>query len=257
MSTNVVPQGVFGPGICWVTRTDITFQTPTNVGFINEFATDISFETKELFGQNQYALLAARGTAKTTGKMKAATVSGNALNSILIGGTWTPATQYDATSSPATAIPATPYQITPTVPSAGTWDTDLGVINAATGAAFKLVQSAPAAGQYSVANGVYTFSTADNAAGISVIITFAYKYTAAPGQFMQIANQPIGNTPTFQVDYKSTLYGMTYYLRLFQAIGAKTAYNHKITDFMMPEYDFQFFANPAQFVGIISLATQN
>lgn len=257
MNTNIVPQGVFGPGITWVTRTDLATQTPTNIGFINEFSTDISFETKELFGQNQFALLSARGTAKSTGKMKAATVSGNALNTVLIGGTWTAGTQYDAASSPATAIPATPFTITPTVPSAGTWNSDLGVTNAATGAAFKLVTGTPTAGQYAVAAGVYTFSSADNVSGISVIITFAYTYTTAPGQSMTIANQPIGTTPTFQVDYKSTLYGATYYLRLFQAIGGKAAFTHKVTDYMMPEYDFQFFANAAQNVGIISLASQN
>jgi hypothetical protein len=257
MGTNVVPQGVFGPGITWVTRTDIANQTPGNIGFINEFSTDISFETKELFGQNQFALLAARGTAKSTGKMKAATFSGNALNTVLLGQTWTAATQYDATSSPSTAIPTSPFQITPTVPSSGVWNADLGVVNAATGVAFVEVPSAPAAGQYSVAAGVYTFSTADHTSGISVIISFAYTYTSAPGQSMTIANQPIGSTPTFQIDYKSTLYGATYYLRLFQAIGAKAAYSHKITDFMMPEYDFQFFANAAQNIGIISLATQN
>jgi hypothetical protein len=256
MSTNVVPQGVFGPGILWLTRTDLALQTPGNIGFINEFSTDISFETKELFGQNQFALLSARGTAKSTGKMKAATFSGNALSTVLLGQTWTAATQYDATSSPATAVPATPFQITPTVPSTGSWNQDLGVVNSATFEPLVLVTGTPTAGQYAVAAGIYTFSSADHASGISVVISFAYSYTTAPGQYLIIANQAIGTTPTFQIDYKSTLYGATYYLRLFQSIGAKAGFTHKITDYMMPEYDFQFFANPAQNIGLISLATQ-
>jgi len=257
MSTNVVPQGLFGPGICWVTRTDLANQTPTNIGFINEFSTDLSFDTKQLFGQNQYALLAARGTAKSTGKMKAAVMSGQALNAVLLGGTWTAGTQYDATTSPSTAVPATPFQITPTVPSSGTFNQDLGVINAATSEPLTLVASAPAAGQYSVAAGVYTFSSADHTSGISVLISFAYTFTTgATGQNQVIANNPIGSTPTFQIDYKTTLYGATYYLRLYQAIGSKWSMGHKITDFAMPEYDFEFFANAAQQIGIISLATQ-
>src|SRR5579862_328137 len=94
--TNVVPQGIFGPGILWLTRTDISGATPFNVGFVNEFSTDFSFETKQLFGQNQFPLLAARGTAKATGKIKAATLSANALNTLLLGGTFTTGTQYDA-----------------------------------------------------------------------------------------------------------------------------------------------------------------
>jgi hypothetical protein len=255
-NTNTVPQGLFGPGILWVTRTDISGSTPFNIGFINEFSLDISFETKELYGQNQYALLVARGTAKSSGKMKAATVSGQALNTVLLGGSWTAGTMYDATSSLSTAIPTTPFHITPTVPNTGTWNSDLGVTNAATGQPFTQVASGPIAGQYSVAAGVYTFASADNVSGISVIISFSYTWTtAAPGQNQIIQNNLIGNTPTFQLDYKSTLYGATYYLRLFQAIGSKTGFSHKLTDFMYPEYDFSFFANAAQQVGIMSLAT--
>jgi hypothetical protein len=256
-NTNIVPQGLFGPGILWLTRTDVSPSTPTNVGFVNEFSLDLSFETKQLYGQNQFALLAARGTAKSTGKIKAATLSGQALNSMLIGGTWVAGTQYDATTSPSTAIPATPFTITPTVPNTGTWNADLGVVNAATGEPLQVVTGTPAAGQYSVAAGVYTFSSADHTSGISVLISFAYSWaTSAPGQSMTIPNNPIGTTPTFQLDYKTTLYGATYYVRLFNVIASKWSMGHKITEFAMPEYDFEFFANAAQQVGIISLATQ-
>lgn len=255
-NTNTVPQALFGPGILWITRTDIANSTPVNIGYINEFSTDLSFDTKQLYGQNQYALIAARGTAKSTGKMKAATLSGQALNTVLLGGTWTAGTQYDATTIASTAIPATPFQITPTVPNSGTWNQDLGVTNAATSEPLTLVASGPTAGQYSVSAGVYTFSSADHVSGINVIISFAYTYTGATGQNQTIVSNPIGTTPTFQLDYKTTLYGSTYYLRLFNAIGSKTTFSHKLTDFMMPEYDFEFFANAAQNVGIISLATQ-
>jgi len=255
-NTNVVPQGLFGPGILYVTRTDIANGTPVNVGFVNEFSFDFAFETKQLYGQNQFALLAARGTAKTTGKIKAATLSGQALNTILLGGTWTTGTQYDIFISPSTPIPTTPFQITPTIPSGGTFYKDLGVINAATSEPLTQVASAPAAGQYSHTAGVYTFSSADQVSGISVIISVAYSYsTGATGQNQIIANQPIGTTPTFALDYKSTLYGATYYMSIFQAIGGKAAMGFKITDFMMPEYDFEFFANAAQQIALISVAT--
>jgi hypothetical protein len=255
-NTNVVPQGLFGPGILWLTRTDIANATPVNIGYINEFSTDFSFDTKQLFGQNQFALLSARGTAKSTGKMKAATLSGQALNAVLIGGTWTAGTQYDATTATNQAIPATPFQITPTVPGSGTWNSDLGVTNSATGEPLTLVASSPTAGEYSVAAGVYTFSSADHVSGINVNISFAYTFTAGTGMSQTIANQLIGTTPTFQLDYKTTLYGATYYLRLFQAIGGKFSLQHKLSDFAMPEYDFEFFSNAAGNIGIISLATQ-
>lgn len=258
-NTNIVPQALFGPGVLWLTRTDIANATPYNIGYVNEFSTDISFDTKQLFGQKQFPLMVARGTGKATGKIKAATFSGQALNSLLIGGTWTNGTQYDATTTGATAIPATPFTITPTVPATGTFDADLGVVNDATGQPLTLVGATPAAGQYSVntSTGVYTFSSADNVSAIKVRISFAYKFTTdATGMSQIIQNPDIGNTPTFQLDYKTTLYGATYYLRLYQAIGGKWSMGHKITDYAMPEYDFEFFANAGQQVGLISLASQ-
>ncbi len=257
-NTNIVPQGLFGPGVLWLTRTDITNATPYNIGFVNEFQTDFSFEVKELYGQNQFPLLAARGTAKATGKIKAATLSAQNLNAMMFGGTFTTGTQYDATTAPTTAIPATPFHITPTVPNSGTFDKDLGVVNAATLEPLTLVTGTPSAGQYAVSAGVYTFSSADNVSGISVNTSFAYTFTgaAATGGNIVINNPLIGVNPTFQLDYKTTLYGSTYYIRLFNAIGTKWAQQHKLTDFSMPEYDFSFFANAAQQIGLISLATQ-
>lgn len=254
-NTNTVPQALFGPGILWVTRTDIANSTPVNIGFCNEFSIDISFETKELFGQNQYPLMVARGTAKTSGKVKAATLSGQALNTVLLGGTWTAGTQYDATTD-ATAVPAaSPFTVTPTPPSSGTFNQDLGVAYSASGKPLTLVTGTPTAGQYAVAAGVYTFASADT--GLGVNISYAYEIaTSAAGQSQTIQNQLIGTTPTFQVDYKNTLNGATYYLRLFQAIGSKVTLDSKISDYTMPEYDFQFFANSAQEIGLISLATQ-
>jgi hypothetical protein len=204
-------------------------------------------------------LLVARGTGKCTGKIKAAVVSANVLNTVVFGpgGTLTLAEQYDFSITAATAIPVTPFQITPTVPSSGTWDKDLGVLNFATGEPMTLVTGTPAAGQYAVSAGVYTFSSADNVAGVQVVITFAYHYTTgATGQVLTISNQPIGTTPTFQIDYKSTLYGATYYARLFNCVGGGWSMAHKLTDYANPEFDFSFFANQSQQLGFISLATQ-
>lgn len=255
-NTNTVPQALFGPGIAVLTRNDGGDQTPFNVGYTNELSIDISFETKQLYGQNQFPLVVARGTAKTSGKIKAATLSGRALNTVLYGGTWTTGTQYYMAASPATPIPATPFTITPTVPNSGTFDNDLGVINAATGEPFTLVTGTPVAGEYSQASGVYTFSSADNVSGISVIINFAYKVTSGvSGQFQVIQNNLIGTTPTFQLDYSTTLYGATYYIRLYRCVGSKVQLQHKTTDYAMPEYDFEFFANASQEIGMVSLAS--
>jgi len=244
MSTNSVPQAVFGPGSLYITRTDVANATPVNIGYCQEFSYDEAGELKELYGQNQYALMAARGTVKATGKVKQATVSGIALNAAMWGLGFT-AGQLALTSTASTAIPATPYQITPTVPNTGTYDTDLGVIYGSgpnVGQPLTKVASSPAQGQYSEAAGVYTFAAADT--GTSVVITFAYTYTGS-GQKLTVTNPLIGTNPTFQLDYASTLYGASYYVRFFNCIATKLTRAHKLTDFMMPEIDFSFFANAA------------
>jgi hypothetical protein len=256
-NTNTVPQALFGPGTAILRRTDGGDLTPFNVGYVNELSIDMSFDSKQLYGQNQFPLVVARGTAKTSGKIKAATRSGRALN-MLLGGTWTTGTQYGLTQTAATAIPATPFQITPVVPNSGTFDHDCGVVNAATGEPFNLVASGPVAGQYSVNNstGTYTFSSADNVSAISVKISLVYKWTTgATGQFQIIQNNLIGTTPTFQLDYSTILYGAEYLITLYACIMSKDSLSHKVSDFAMPEYDMEFFSNAAQQIGLVSLAT--
>ena len=129
---------------------------------------------------------------------------------------------------------------------AADFDTDLGVLNADTGLPLVYVASGPTTGQYTVnpATGVYTFAAADT--GDNVLITYAYASTG--GQSMTIENTPIGNTPTFQLDYCSSLYGKSYYVRMFACVSNKLTRSHKLTDYMMPEIDFGFFATAAGLV---------
>lgn len=253
--TNSVPQALFGPGILWVTRTDISGATPTNVGYVNEFSIDVSFENKDLYGQYQYPLVVARGTAKSTGKIKAATLSGQALNTLILGGTWTAGTQYDAEIVNGVVSTAAAHSFVPSIPSPGKFNKDLGVVFKQSGAPLLLGSSTPSAGQYyNTSSGKYVFNAAQS--GSSVSVSLAYSSTAATGQSQTMQSNLIGTTPTFQLDYKTTLFGSTYYIRIFNAVSAKWSLGHKITDFAMPEYDFDFFANQSQQIGIISLATQ-
>ena len=69
----------------------------------------------------------------------------------------------------AGVIPATPYQLTAAQPN-GTWGQDDGLTIA--GVAGVPVASGPTTGQYSVANGVYTFAAADT--GKAVVLNYSY-----------------------------------------------------------------------------------
>jgi hypothetical protein len=82
-------------------------------------------------------------------------------------------TEQQTTEGP-TPLPASPFEISVQYPYA-MFVADNGVKNAATGASLQQVNTgAPVAGQYSVASGVYTFSSADQASGISVMISYTY-----------------------------------------------------------------------------------
>ncbi len=66
---------------------------------------------------------------------------------------------------------AAPYSLTSLQPY-GPWASDCGVAYASTGVALNPVASGPAAGQYAVAGGVYTFADAD--AGQPMTIGYGY-----------------------------------------------------------------------------------
>jgi hypothetical protein len=231
---------VFGPGSLYLTRTDITNATPVNIGFANEFSLDETAETKDLYGQLQYPLVTARGTIKATGKAKAAVVSGLAINAAFHGMSFSVG-QLLMASGEAASVPAvSPYTVT--VTNSTHFDTDLGVVYAASGLPLIKVVATPTLGQYMVSVGIYTFSAADE--GVAVKITYAYLATMG-GQTKIVTNQLIGTAPTFQLDYSTSLNGNPYYLRLYQCVATKLSQSFKLTDFMMPELDFAIFANAA------------
>jgi hypothetical protein len=62
---------------------------------------------------------------------------------------------------------------------------------------------------------------------------------------MTVANPLIGFTPTLQLDYATQHLGKQLYIRVYQAIISKLSEQFKLEDFMIPEMDFEYFANPA------------
>jgi hypothetical protein len=240
-----VPAAIFGPGIVMVTRTDIANGTPLNAGYAQELSIDLSGTTKELYGQNQFPLVQARSTIKATGKLKNAVLSGLVMNSIFIGQSLVTG-GFDWNIQESHAIPTTPYQIT--VTNSATFDIDLGVTYLLTGIPLIKVASAPTTGQYSVAAGVYTFAAADT--GLTVLVTYTDTDSGSgvAKQSLTVANKPIGTTPTFQLDYYTNLNQPTaepFALRVYACVAGKLTMNFKLEDYMMPEFDFGFFANAA------------
>lgn len=239
----------FGPGILIVTRTDLTTPLAINVGYAQELSIDFAGTTKQLYGQKQFPLVAARSTIKATGKWKTAMISGLAWNAAFFGGTM-------STGGIAWAVDSTALGSTlgVTVTNSSVFDADLGVTYSTKGLPLQRVSTltTPTAGQYNVgSSGVYMFSTADG----GLQMNFTYSYTTGTGQSLLLTNQTIGNTPTFQLDYYTSLNQPTakpFVVRLYQNVGAKASMAFKLEDFMMPEFDFDLFANASNQVFLIT-----
>lgn len=250
------PPAVFGPGILIGSRTDISPGVAINVGYVQEFSIEQAGTVKQLFGQNQFPLVAARATIKATGKFKQATVSGIALNALFYGQTLvTGGLNWNIDSTFTTSTGSSQV----TVGSSLSFDADLGVKYAATGLPLQRVSTGnEATGFYSITGygqglgtNAYNFAGTDGGSGGTAggtALKITYTNSTTTGQNILVANQPIGNTPTFQLDYYTNLNQPTkkpFVVRLLQCVAEKQMMQFKLEDFMIPELDFSLFANSA------------
>jgi hypothetical protein len=230
---------VFGSGVLIGTPSG---GSPINFGLAQEVTLNIATTTKPLFGQNNFPVAIGSGTRKMSGKAKLARISGQALGNLFFGispGAGGVLTQFGETTS----VPAvSPFTYTTTFHA--TFVADQGVVYAATGLPMKAVASSPSVGQYTVAAGVYTFSTADAAA--AVLISYSYSVTGS-GESIAVVSQPIGPSITFSANLFATdpTTGKQFSLLLYNCVAEKLGFGTKLEDFMMPELDFQCFANAA------------
>jgi hypothetical protein len=241
------PIAAFGPGILIVTRTDIANAPAVNIGFAQEFSLDTTATNKSLFGQKKFALLVAQGTIKVTGKIKAATLSGLAWNNVFFGQSFTPG-GFVWNIDEAQAVPGTPYTVT--VTDAATFEGDLGVKYALTGIPLQRVTAgSEAVGSYSVTisganKGKYVFAAGDTLAAVQI----TYTKTTTAGQSMIVKNATIGQTPTFRLDYWTSVAQPTqkpFACRVFSCVGSKFSLASKLEDFIMPDMEFDVGADAA------------
>jgi len=250
------PLAVFGPGILILTRTDITPGAPINVGFVQEFSIEAAATTKQLYGQKQFPIAAARGTVKLTGKFKSAVVSGYAMNAAFYGQSAFSSTGSGVAWNIGSTFTTSTTSSSVQVGSSLTFDADLGITYAASGLPLQRVSTgSEAAGKYSVtgggiqgtATGLYNFGGSDGGpGGAATALKITYTSLTAAGQSLIVTNQMIGTTPTFQLDYYTNFNQPTskpFVVRIFQGVASKHAMMFKLEDYMIPEFDVDMFAN--------------
>jgi hypothetical protein len=240
---------LFGAGALWGTPVggnEDTNVTPIQFGTLQDVSLDISGDVKQLYGQKQFPEAIARGKTKISGKAKFAWINAKHLTDLFFGQTVS-AGMIKIIKDEVHTVPNTPFQVTIAPPS-GTYLNDstrgdLGVKYAATGVPF--ARGTPATGVYSVATatGIYTFATGDQGTS-NVLISYAYTPTST-GFKTNITNQLMGFAPTVQIVLQSIYGSNEFDVVLYNCLVSKLTFATKQEDFIIPEMDFEAFANPA------------
>lgn len=240
----------FGTGVLIGKRTDIANSTPEPFSVLQEVDFDFSFETKPLFGLNQFAVFIARGEAKWTGKAKSGTISGLIFNNIFFGQNLTPGQTALAASEAHTVPTTSPFTITAT--NSATFVEDEGATYSGNpGLPLLYVTTTPATiGEYEQAAGTYTFSSSDSGAKIFL----NYLYTTTTGENIVINNVILGTTPTFSAVFRNRdpKTGLFSTLVLNSCTSTKLTLSSKTSDYEIPEFDFQVLDDGTGVIGIQS-----
>jgi hypothetical protein len=123
----------------------------------------------------------------------------------------------------------------------GTYITSLGTGTGGTGTYNLSTTPGTIATEAVSASEVYTFAAAD--AGLTVFIDYQYTATSTTAKNSIVSNLPMGQTPSFQCDLSSGFNGKYNALTLFSCIATKLSLATKLDDFLIPEFDFNAFAN--------------
>jgi hypothetical protein len=229
---------------------NVALPTPKRFGVLQDVSLDFNAASKTLIGQNNLPFAVARGVITTKGKASFGQFNGGVINDLFFGQTAANG-QIVAIDNEVGTIPGTPFAVT--VTNSATWQTDLGVVYAATGLPLTRVASGatPTTGQYKVSAGVYTFAAADTALGVYI----SYTHTiSGSGQNFTIAQQAMGTTPTFKTVISLPYNNQKASVTLNACIANKFSFATKTEDFAIPSFDFEAFADSAGNLGNVSFA---
>jgi hypothetical protein len=255
---------IFGPGIAWMDVIQYpdgsapAVPAPYRLQVQQDISIDFDETIEELYGQLIYPTAVGVGKAKVTGKIKDAMITSHDLelfvgngaagvpvlptgNNIMVLGP-------NGAGEPATVPAATPF--TYTVLNAPTFVRDWGVRYAATGLPLVRVATVTAAGQYSVAAGVYTFDTADASAPVLI----DYEYTTTGGYTVTYNSQLQGQITLCELRFAGFYAGQQFGAYIPQLVVNKFSLQTKMAGFTIPELDFTAYATPANEVAMFYVA---
>ncbi len=243
-------QYAFGSGTLIGKRTDVAGSPPCLLGTLQDVSLEFDRKIEALLGQYNMPVAAGGGEFKIAGKAKFARLQATQINNLFLGQTLTANSMLEMTTGETGTVATGAV----TVANSASFVEDFGAFYAASGVQLSPVASSPSQGQYSVANGVYTFNSADNGAAVLIY----YSYTVSSGNKISLANQLAGPLPLFEVSLKETFnyFGTSkdLLLKLNACVSSKLSLPFSNQKFTVAEFDFQAIADAANNIGTISLS---
>lgn len=245
-------QAIFSSGIMYGIRTDSTGSSPEEFGLLQNVSIDFNREIKTLHGENQFPALCATGMSTIQGRAAHGRIFGALYADIFFGETLTTGALVVAHNEHATVTSAAA-----TVANSADFSDDLGVYlmtggSGTGGGRLQQVPTTPAAMQYSVAAGVYTFNVAQEGAAVRI----SYLYESNAGKKITINNQFMGVTPSFKLVLmnpgRTQFEAAPFSLVLNACTSGKLTFPTRIGEFALPEFEFQGYADANDVLGILS-----
>jgi len=228
---------------------NVTVPTPTVFGVPQDQTITFKRDVKSLFGENQLPEDVSSGTMQVSGKVTLATLNPRMFADLVFGVSGTPGQTNLANKEPG-AIPGSgPFTVT--VANSATWTGNEGVIDATTGKPMARVASSPAAGQYSAAAGVYTFSSADQ--GKAVLISYTFTISSS-GETVPLNNAPMGKVGNFTAVMQFLWGSEQSLLTLNNCLSTDTELATKLDDYGKPTFGFNSSCDTSGVLGSFSFA---
>lgn len=238
----------FGSGTLIAKRTDLANKPPALLGVLQDVSVDMDQSLKSLMGQYKVAIDIAPAELKIMGKAKFARIQASTFDNLILGsglaGDGVGGFSTGAGTNVSIAENQTSSGTTFTVTNGGAnFVEDLGLFYASSGIQLTPVASSPGVGQYSVTStGGYTVA---DSSGTKYQVFYDYKVSNL--NQITLTNQFMGTGPVFEV-ILSTVYAVagvnkTFNLKLNACRSSKLSMPLKNQDYMIPELDFQAFAD--------------
>ena len=208
---------------------------PQQFATIQDVHIEISQKLVELMGQNKMPDDVAPSDEKITGKAGMANIQIDLYNTLFAG---------ETTTTGGTAVTPFPGELgtvataSVTVTHSATWVTDLGVQYVTPVGNIRFLQrvaSAPTAGQYSVAAGVYTFNATDNAQKVYICYTYTI---SATGRTLSRQNHLQGYGPVFEIFIPLQYQGLGNVLHMRQCRSSKIGLPFKRDGHLINDFEF-------------------